>query len=766
MHYALRKLILGSFDTKQRKLFCYSFLLLVCICNLFSQEGGYVNPLSVTKGGIISFHISTSVSPFDLKIYKLGKDKQLISTFESIAGGVRQAADSSYWYGCGWPLTFELTVSSAWNSGIYEAEFPTSTGTRGVLFFVKENNPASHSKIVVSLAVNTWQAYNNFGGKSLYTSNSTDGKRSFKVSFNRPFTDTYGSGQYFNWAGKLVSWLQNENIPVEFTSSLDLDKDPGTLSNYSVLIIVGHDEYWSRGERNQVEKFLKNGGNLIILGGNTCWWQVRYEDEGRTMVCYKDSTLDPLFHVADSLVTVNWSQRPVNYPENLLTGVSYRNGGYVAYSSVLPKSLGYGDYTVYNCHHWIYNGTGLGDGDSFGWQNDIVGYEVDGALFNWQNGFPVVSGADESPVNYKVLGISPATNLTGTQHGHGTMGVFQCPGGGWVFNTATTDWADGLASDSLVQKITANIIHRFSSNKFPPEITAWTPSRVIADSIHHELVFLNRREFLVLPGDSLTMAVTASDLHDESLHYFWTQDGLSVSTGPSYTYRSSGLPINYSRSIIATNVFNSHDTSVINWIVYNSPLKIVSAPKTIHLEKSMYQYQLNVLNYFRDTLEYQLIKGPSWLGINNHGTISGEAPLTTGSFQIEAQVRNQHDQTDSQSFILEVVDVTTFAFVNGQLPSLQLFPNYPNPFNPSTNIRYEINERGTVRLEIYSELGQLVKTLHSNITQEAGIYTSTWDGFDDAGNQVSGGIYFLRLTVRPDDHSIPFVNTGKMILLK
>ena len=79
------------------------------------------------------------------------------------------------------------------------------------------------------------------------------------------------------------------------------------------------------------------------------------------------------------------------------------------------------------------------------------------------------------------------------------------------------------------------------------------------------------------------------------------------------------------------------------------------------------------------------------------------------------------------------------------MTSYNLSQNYPNPFNPETNIQFDLPRNEQVNLVIYNTRGQQVRTL-ANETYEAGSHTVTWDGRDDAGNQVASGAYFYRFT--------------------
>jgi len=88
-----------------------------------------------------------------------------------------------------------------------------------------------------------------------------------------------------------------------------------------------------------------------------------------------------------------------------------------------------------------------------------------------------------------------------------------------------------------------------------------------------------------------------------------------------------------------------------------------------------------------------------------------------------------------------------------------LAPVRPNPFNPSTEIRFDLPEPGIVRLAIYDISGRLVRVLHDG-RESAGSHSSVWNGTDHAGRPVAPGVYLLRLE---GDHRTA---TRKMVLVK
>jgi len=108
-----------------------------------------------------------------------------------------------------------------------------------------------------------------------------------------------------------------------------------------------------------------------------------------------------------------------------------------------------------------------------------------------------------------------------------------------------------------------------------------------------------------------------------------------------------------------------------------------------------------------------------------------------------------------QNVIAAPTGIDPVAFAN------RLENAYPNPFNPTTTIRYSIASAGRVSLKIYNAAGQLVRTLvDEEQTPTAEGFAATWDGFDNRGQSVASGVYFYKLATRE------FSDTKKMVLLK
>jgi hypothetical protein len=114
----------------------------------------------------------------------------------------------------------------------------------------------------------------------------------------------------------------------------------------------------------------------------------------------------------------------------------------------------------------------------------------------------------------------------------------------------------------------------------------------------------------------------------------------------------------------------------------------------------------------------------------------------------------------SSAFLEDVFEIKNSVEDPGPVaPRYELLPNYPNPFNPATTIRYRIGSRSRVALRVYDVNGALVRTLVDE-SKEAGAYSLEWNGRDNRGNPASSGVYFYRLIAGD------FSDVRKMTLLK
>lgn len=344
---------------------------------------GYTSEVSALPGETLHLHVSvTPAQSYRVLFYRVGwypgALPDVLACLPSCDGsepGVARPVPApdptSGELDAGWPVTDTFVVPASWSSGYYMAKLVLTSGPdagKGTLVPFVVRAPASrHAAILVQASVSTWQAYNNWGGKSLYPNGSSDAVPANHVSFNRPYWNVGVGGQsYFDWEVQLARFLEREGYDVSYTTDVDVARDPSQLLHHELDITAGHDEYWSREQRDGYEAARAAGVDLAFMGANTSFWQVRYEDGYRTMVGYKDSAPDPF--PDRTRTTVQFRNLDAPRPECTLLGVQSHGGlsrGNPIDYTLQPASLS---------HPW-YRGTGFAAGDKLA---GLVGYEWDG----------------------------------------------------------------------------------------------------------------------------------------------------------------------------------------------------------------------------------------------------------------------------------------------------------------------------------------------------------------------------------------------------
>jgi N,N-dimethylformamidase beta subunit-like, C-terminal len=229
-----------------------------------------------------------------------------------------------------WPVTDRIRTHRSWVTGEYLAQVVLASGPQRsratwVPFIVRPARP-SPGAIVVVIPVNTWEAYNNWGGKSLYTFNSTGGQAAVKVSFDRPWArDEENVSFPVAFEYRYIQFLERGGFPLAYATDVDVDRRPDLLLGHPLAMAIGHGEYWSGAIRDAWDAARDAGENLAFLGANIGFWQIRYEDRRRTIVEYRESSLDPDPNAAEK--TTFFRELDPPRPECELEGVQFQYGG-------------------------------------------------------------------------------------------------------------------------------------------------------------------------------------------------------------------------------------------------------------------------------------------------------------------------------------------------------------------------------------------------------------------------------------------------------
>jgi hypothetical protein len=293
--------------------------------------------------------------------------------------------------------------------------------------------------------------------------------------------------------------MEQHGYDVSYLSNLDTHTNAQGLLRAKAFLSVGHDEYWSAGQRAALEQHVRRRGNYASLSGNTMFWQVRLEDDGRAMLCHKYSAPETDKVVgtdAQASMTGMWCDPLVGRPEWELLGAGSAFGLYNRFGLATPR--GSGSFTVYRYTHWMFEGTGLRYGDELGADHGVAGYETVGCRLGFDEyQLPVALPVDGMPAEVEVVAFTPSSNLAmgeypasiaalddqgdlefiasrlygGTdedslakvRHGNAVMLTCRPFGrdGGEVVTVGSTDWVFGL-EDPAVAQVTRNIIEHGS----------------------------------------------------------------------------------------------------------------------------------------------------------------------------------------------------------------------------------------------------------------------------------------------------------------
>ena len=442
--------------------------LLLPWVSLAGSIEAYPDKASVRHGETLSLQISADVGTVNIKVMRIAAANRWQTLAKELTVEVQPVLSEQPWRaGAGWQSSFAHVIPDDWEPGLYEYRVIDSANLKNYIRFLVAIRPAvngGHSRVAVLTNDTTMNAYNDWGGKSNYSSQLPDDPgRSPVVSFARP-----GSYEYKWIDNKFASWADLIGMPVEYIAGQDLHFEPGVLDAYKIVVLAGHNEYWSREMRSALEAFLNRGGKLVSLSGNTMWWVVRFKEtaDGVLMISCKGTFADDECPRDDpELFTGYWSD--IGNPETRVLGASFAFGGYVGSKGYYMPADGYGGFFAESPKHWFWAGTGVLAGDQVGHEATIAGYEVDSPpIVTDPSGFKLIIDPDapDLPAGIELLGTTPAGQPESDDQGHGALIWFPYgQNGGEVFNCGSIDCADGLLTDPAWRKAILNVFVRFGA---------------------------------------------------------------------------------------------------------------------------------------------------------------------------------------------------------------------------------------------------------------------------------------------------------------
>lgn len=433
-----------------------------------SMIEGFVSRASVRAGENLDFFVSTNpASAFHIDVYRLGYYGGKGGRFRTRVGPFPGKNQETPQVGeerlreCQWAPAVSFTIPNDWVSGVYVGKLSAEKHRYQsyVIFIVRDDRSADY---LFQCSDNTWQAYNKWpDNHSLYTNDRKDGKilvSGVKVSYDRPYGKyvqifdnplSQGSGEFLLWEFPLAFWMESLGLDVTYCSNTDVHSDLKCLTRAKAFLSVGHDEYWSRQQFDNVSAAVQAGVNVAFLSGNTCCFVAPFFASSKGIgnrIITRAGRYGGIRPREQKFMT----DLPVEAPnEATLIGAQ----------TVTPFN-GSGDWIVTRPDHWLFKGTGMKKGDRF---PGLVGWEF--------------HGEPAKIPGLEVLAEGP-TFTGGDVESHYTATMYPGPKGNLVFNASTIFWTQGLSAppghmppishhgrpqgpDARVQRITRNLFERF-----------------------------------------------------------------------------------------------------------------------------------------------------------------------------------------------------------------------------------------------------------------------------------------------------------------
>lgn len=369
----------------------------------------YLTKVSATCGDTVDLKVSSG-NPVSVVAYRMGyyaglgarevwrqdgvptvvQDKPTTGGTSAAGKPLRMTSAAS------WTKTLSIPVDKDWVPGTYLIKVSDGTYASYAPLTIRDDTGTKHD-LLIQQANATWEAYNSYGGVSFYTGVDTGSGR---LTFDRPYNEGQGSGQYLSLEQGLVFWAESKGLDVTYWTDNDLDEFGAQLpARAGTLFLPGHDEYYSLRMRAALSQGIARGVNVANLGANTAYRLIKFTDDSR-----RAWDID---RYTDGYNSTTWRYQGDAYASQPLLGADY-------FCPVLGNTLTTGT-------GWMFNGVPTG--------TKLPGFIAGEVDYIW-------------PGLYKQPGLTTLVSSTGTCRSNGRatpvhVTAYTAPSGARVMNGST-----------------------------------------------------------------------------------------------------------------------------------------------------------------------------------------------------------------------------------------------------------------------------------------------------------------------------------------
>ncbi len=424
---------------------------------------GYLDQSSATCGETVTAHLAggqgRSSRTVRLAAYQIGsyagRGARLVwqsAQLSAAAGSTPAGAALPHLVTPSWPTTVPIPITGDWPPGFYLL-LPVRADGRpvgsAIPFVVRDD--AGRAPLLFMASTLTWNAYNDWGGWSLYhgpggTTPRSVADRARVVALQRPLTGS-GYQQMAHMDLPVVRQLEQfatlSGLDVAYTTDVAVHARPAQIVEHNELVVGGHSEYWTTAMYDGLRAGLAAGTNAVFLGANNLWWHTRLEggtaaNPSRELV-YRVLRDDPAAIADPASATVQWQTAPLSRDPAAILGQSHAAVGVDGSLQLLDPPA------------WYTAGTGVGSGSVL---KDVVGNEADGFAVRARN-----------PAHTQIFAAGVLTGARGTLAV--TTSYSTQPSGAAVFAAGNTDWAclaTNSCADLTVSAATSAVVAQLTRN--------------------------------------------------------------------------------------------------------------------------------------------------------------------------------------------------------------------------------------------------------------------------------------------------------------